>query len=117
MESVKDRFAEACSATDFQAQPGTIGGYKVWGVSDIVKGGREIFDGPYFTEEEARIAADLWKATPDRKCARADPSIHCAAWNPNPNRELDIRRDAVAARTILAELIGAEPPKPNASRA
>ncbi|WP_338487996.1 hypothetical protein VRB78_18745 [Pseudomonas trivialis] len=116
MKSVKDRFAEACSATDFEAHPGTIGGYKVWGVSDIVKGGRKIFDGPYFTEEEARIAADLWKATPERKCARVDVSIHCAAWNPNPNRELDIRKDAVAARTILAELIGAEPHKPTASR-
>ncbi|NNA53217.1 hypothetical protein [Pseudomonas lactis] len=113
----QERFAEACRATDFEDHPGTLGGYKVWGVSDIVKCGREIFDGPYFTEDEARIAADLWKATPERKCARVDVSIHCAAWNPNPNRELDIRRDAVAARTILAELIGAELPKPNASRA
>ncbi|MFP3849219.1 hypothetical protein [Pseudomonas sp. W5-01] len=112
----QEQFAEACKATDFEAHPQTIGGYKVWGVSDIVKGGRVQFDGPYFTEAEASIAAELWAVTSDRRCARAEASIHCAAWNPDPAREIAIRKDAVAARMILAELIGAQIPKPHASR-
>lgn len=29
------------------------------------------------------VAAELWQAVPERKCARAEMSIHCAAWNPN----------------------------------
>ena len=103
-----ERFAEACAATDFAGHPGMIGGYKVWGVTDIVKGGRRQFDGPYFTQAEASIAAELWGVTSDRRCARAEASIHCAAWNPDPAREIAIRKDAVAARMILAELIGAE---------
>jgi len=94
-----------------------VAGYKVWNVSDIVKGGREDFDGPYFTEEEARIAAELWQATPERKCARAEAAFHCAAWNPDPKREKAIREDAMAARIILAELIGSETPKPSAAGA
>ena len=45
--------------------------------------------------------------------SNAEASIHCAAWNPDPVREIAIRKDAVAARMILAELIGAEIPKPH----
>lgn len=74
------------------------------------------FDGPYFTEAEARIAAELWRVTPERRGARAEASIHRAAWNPDPAREIAIRKDAVASRMILAELIGAEIPKPHPSR-
>jgi hypothetical protein len=113
----QDRFAEACKITGFEDHPGMLGGYKVWGVSDIVKGGREQFDGPYFTEEEAKISAELWESVPDRRCARADASIHCAAWNPNPLREKAIRDDAVAARLILAEQLGMEFPKQSAQGA
>lgn len=112
-----ERFAEACKSMDFEEHPTMVAGYKVWNVSDIVKGGREDFDGPYFTEEEARIAAELWQATPERKCARAEVAFHCAAWNPDPKREKAIREDAMAARMILAELIGAETPKPSAAGA
>ncbi|MFK3790130.1 hypothetical protein ACI2KO_07705 [Pseudomonas piscis] len=57
----RERFAEACKITDFEEHPTAVGGYKVWVVSDIVKGGRKDFDGPYFTEEEARIAAEFGK--------------------------------------------------------
>lgn len=106
----RERFAEACKITDFEEHPTVVGGYKVWDVSDIVKGGRKDFDGPYFTEDEARIAAELWQAVPERKCARAEVSIHCAAWNPDPIREKAIREDAMAARMILAEQIGAAVP-------
>jgi hypothetical protein len=115
MTTCQERFVEACKTTDFAAHPGTLGGYKVWGVGDIVKGGRRLFDGPYFTEEEAMISTELWRSVPERKCARAEASIHCAAWNPNPRREIAIRNDAMAARMILAEQIGAEIPKPTAT--
>lgn len=101
---------------DFEAHHQTLDGYKLWAVSDIVKGGRVQFDGPYFTEAEAAIAAELWGVTSDRRCARAEASIHCAAWNPDPAREVAIRKDALASRMILAELIGAEIPKPFALR-
>ncbi|PLU84056.1 hypothetical protein CXG45_28000 [Pseudomonas plecoglossicida] len=115
--SYKDRFSEACKSTDFEEHPTMVAGYKVWNVSDIVKGGRKDFDGPYFTEEEARIAAELWRETPERKCARTEVTFHCAAWNPDPKREKAIREDAKAARMILAELIGADIPKPSAAGA
>ncbi|MBM0142500.1 hypothetical protein ALQ53_200045 [Pseudomonas cannabina] len=112
----QERFTQACQVADFESHPGTLGGYKVWDVTEIVKGAREELDGPYFTEAEAEIAAELWCATPDRRRARARASIHCSAWNPSPAREVAIREDAMAARMILAELIGAEIPKPTASR-
>jgi hypothetical protein len=38
-------------------------------------------------------------------------AFHCAAWNPDPKREKAIREDAMAARMILAELVGADVPK------
>ncbi|HDS1768659.1 hypothetical protein NPS42_23545 [Pseudomonas putida] len=113
----RERFAEACKSTDFEEHPTMVAGYKVWNVSDIVKGGRKDFDGPYFTEEEAKIAEELWQATPERKCARAEVTFHCAAWNPNPLYEKAIREDAMAARMILAELIGADVPKSSAAGA
>ncbi|MGF6590447.1 hypothetical protein [Pseudomonas sp. 2835] len=117
MSAYQDRFTAACMSTDFEGHPTMVAGYKVWNVSDIVKGGRQDFDGPYFTEEEARIATELWQATPERKCARAEVTFHCAAWNPDPRREKAIREDAMAARMILAELIGVEIPKPGAAGA
>ncbi|WP_028699090.1 hypothetical protein [Pseudomonas monteilii] len=113
----RERFAEASKITDFEEHPTMVAGYKVWNVSDIVKGGRKDFDGPYFTEDEARIATELWQATPERKCARAEVTFHCAAWNPDPRREKAIREDAMAARMILAELIGADVPKSSAAGA
>lgn len=117
MANHQERFAEACNTTDFEPEPRSRGGYKVWVVSDIVKGGREGFDGPYFTEEEAKISTELWQRTHERRCAREWLEIHNSFWNPCPAREKAIREDALAARMILAELIGADIPKPHASRA
>lgn len=111
------RFAEACKITDFEPEPRCLGGYRVWVVSDIVKGGREQFDGPYFTEAEAKISTELWQQTPERRCARELVEIHTSAWNPCAARERAIREDAFAARMILAELIGADIPKPRATGA
>lgn len=114
MANHQERFAEACETTDFELHPTTLGGYKVWAVTDIIKGSFEQFDGPYFTEAEASIAAELWRSV--RRCARAGASIHSASWNPDPRREKAIRDEAMATRMILAELIGAEIPKPHPSR-
>ncbi|EGH00961.1 hypothetical protein PSYAE_03142 [Pseudomonas amygdali pv. aesculi str. 0893_23] len=111
----QERFTRACQVADFESHPGTLGGYKVWDV-EVVKGDQGISDGPYFTEAEAEIAAELWCTVSDRRRARARASIHCSAWNPDPARELAIRKDAMAARMILAELIGADIPKPTAPR-
>ncbi|MDB5984757.1 MAG: hypothetical protein JWQ69_5772 [Pseudomonas sp.] len=116
MTTHQERFAEACKTTDFEKRP-ELGGYKVWEVTDIVKGGRQGFDGPYFTEEEATVSAELWQATSERRCARAMPVIYDNAWRPCPVRDQAVKEDAMAARMILAELIGAEIPKPSAAGA
>jgi len=39
-----DRFKAACSVTDFAKAPNTTGGYTVWSVTTIVKGGRSDID-------------------------------------------------------------------------
>lgn len=104
----RERFAEACKVTDFAINPSAVAGYYVWGVDHIVKGGRKEIDGPYYTEDEACIAADLMK--PIEPFARASVSTHCWAWNPDPQREKAIRDDAMASRMMLAMQIGAEVP-------
>lgn len=100
---------------DFIENPQVIGGYHVWYVTTIVKGGREQIDGPYFTEAEALISADLMKTI--YPFARAGSGSHCAAWNPDPRREIAIRDDAMALRMILAMQLGIEIPKQGAERA
>ncbi|MFJ2334768.1 hypothetical protein [Pseudomonas helleri] len=104
----RERFAQACKVTDFAENPNTVAGYYVWGVNDIVKGGRVEIDGPYYTEQEACIAADLLKAI--NPFAKAYVSTHCWGWNPDPLREKAIRDDAMASRMMLAMQIGAEVP-------
>lgn len=108
-----DRFQEACKATDFATDPRTIGGYVVWGVRHLRDGEKTDVDGPFFTEEEARISADLLRGT--FRSARAYQSTHCSAWNPDPGREKAIRDDAMASRMMLAMQIGAEVPTHNAN--
>ncbi len=103
-----ERFAEACKIRDFASDPKMIGRYVVWGVNHIVKGGRYGIDGPYYTEQEAVIAADLLKAI--NPFAREYASTHCSAWNPDLRREKAIRDDAMASRMLLAMQIGAEVP-------
>ncbi|MCQ3001426.1 hypothetical protein NLO98_16880 [Pseudomonas syringae] len=112
MSSYQERFAEACNTADFAPNPRTIGGYDVWGVDDIAKGGRVQIDGPYFTPAEAEIAADLLK--PLFPFARAFVAVHCWAWNPDPRREKAIRDDAMASRMMLAEQLGVDIPKQGA---
>lgn len=102
------RFAEACKATDFTTDPGTIGGYVVWTVQHVRDGERVEIEGPFFTEEEARISAELMRI--EYRGARAYQSTHCSAWNPDVKREIAIRNDAMAARMMLAMQIGAAVP-------
>jgi len=103
------RFAEACKDTDFTTDPGTIGGYIVWTVEHVRDGQRVEIEGPFFTEEEARISAELMSI--EYRGARAYKSTHCSAWNPDVKREIAIRNDAMAARMILAGQLGMEIPK------
>ena len=102
----RDRFEEACKATDFTTDPRTIGGYVVWGVRHLRDGEKTDIDGPFFTEEEAQISADLLREK--FRSARAYQLIHCSAWNPDPGREKAIRDDAMASRMMLAMQVGAD---------
>ncbi|MGV6954716.1 hypothetical protein [Pseudomonas chlororaphis] len=109
------RFAEACKTKDFATDPGTIGGYVVWTVQRMRDGERVEVEGPFFTEDEARISAELMRI--EYRGARAYQSTHCSAWNPDVNREIAIREDAMAARMILAAQLGMEIPKHSAQGA
>lgn len=111
----QERFTGACTALDFAENPRTIGGYDVWGVDDIAKGGRVQVEGPYFTQAEAEIAANRLK--PLFPFARAFVAVHCSAWNPDPRREKAVRDDAIASRMMLAEQIGADIPRQGATSA
>ncbi|MQT30652.1 hypothetical protein [Pseudomonas helleri] len=102
----RERFAEACKVTDFAVAPNMTAGYLVWEVQHVRDGQKVTIDGPFFTEDEGRISADLLRGT--FRGARAYQSIHCWAWNPDPRREKAIRDDAMASRMMLAMQIGAE---------
>lgn len=108
MNSQQERFTEACKIADFAPYDSMIGGYFVWDVQRVSNGQKVTIDGPFYTEDEARISADLLRGT--FRGARASQSIHCWAWNPDPRREKAIREDAMASRMMLAMQIGAEVP-------
>lgn len=110
-----DRFKAACSVTDFAKAPNTTGGFTVWSVTTIVKGGRGDIDGPYFTAEEAAISAEL--LTSIDKFAKPQASTHCSVWNPDPRREKAIRDDARASRMLLAMQLGTQIPNHGADSA
>lgn len=107
----KERFAEACKAADFASDIRMVGGYLVWDVQYVQEGQKVVIDGPYFTEDEARISADLLRGT--FRGARAYQATHCWAWNPDFGREKAIRDDAMASRMMLAMQIGVEVPTHN----
>ena len=109
------RFAEACKTTDFISDTRMIGGYVVWNVQHLRDGEKVEIEGPFFTEEEARISAELMRI--EYRGARAYQSTHCSAWNPDVNREVAIRNDAMAARMILAGQLGMEIPQHSAQDA
>lgn len=100
MTTFQERFTEACKATDFADNSKAISGYDVWDVRCVRDGKHVDIDGPFFTEDEARISADLLRGT--FRGARAYSSCHCAAWNPDPKREQLIRDQARMSRALLA---------------
>ncbi len=106
----RDRFVEACQVLDFAPNALSVGCYDVWSVQQVRDGQRVTVDGPYFTEQEARISADLIRSL--FRGARASLSSHSWAWNPDPRREKAIRDDALASRMMLAQQLGCEVPGP-----
>lgn len=105
----QERFTEACNAKDFAIDERTNGGYTVWEVRHIRGGQKVTIDGPFFTEDEARVSADLLRGT--FRGARAYQSIHCSAWNPDPIREKAIRERAGLSRVALARQLGVDAPE------
>lgn len=100
-----NRFKDACKVTEFADNTKVISGYDVWAVRCVRDGQHVDIDGPYFTEEEAAISAELLRGT--FRGARAYSSCHCAAWNPDLAREQLIRDQAHASRSLLAIRLGA----------
>lgn len=108
MSTFQHRLNEACKVADFADCPVSIGGYEVWVVLHVRDGQKVTIDGPFFTEDEARISADLLRGT--FRGARAYKAVHCSIWNPDPRREKAIRNDAMASRMMLAMQIRADVP-------
>ena len=60
----QERFTEACSTQKFKPYEliqGPDAGYLVWEVQHVRNGQQVTIDGPYFTEKEARVSADLMR--------------------------------------------------------
>lgn len=106
MSAYQDRFSAACKVIDFAANAKAISGYDVWAVRCVRDGQNVDIDGPFFTEEEATISADLLRGT--FRGARAYFACHCAAWNPAPEREVLIRNQARMTRSLLAIRLGVQ---------
>ena len=115
MTTYQERFTEARKTTDFANHNKMVGGYVVWDVQHTRDGQKVVIDGPFFTEDEAQVSADLLRDT--FRGARAHQAIHCSAWNPNPLREKAIRDDAMASRMILAMQLRVDVPTDSATGA
>ena len=114
MESVKERFAEASKIGNFQSHPlsqGPDSGYLVWDVKCVRDGEKVTIDGPYLTEEEARISADLLRGT--FRGARAYQAIYDRIWNYTPQREQLTLDQALMSRSLLAIRLGVPAPASN----
>lgn len=112
--SYKDRFSEACKTGDFAVNPIAVSGYDVWNVQCVQRGRHVDIDGPFFTEDEARISADLLRGS--YRGVKAASTCHCAAWNPDPGRERAIRIQALQCREMLARRLGVHLPMPQEVR-
>jgi len=108
--SYKDQFSEACKIADFAANPIAISGYDAWSVQCVQSGRHVDIDGPFFTEDEARISADLLRGS--YRGVKAVSACHCAAWNPDPAREKAIRIQGLQSREMLARRLGICLPMP-----
>lgn len=107
--SFKDRFEAACQAADFTPHDNRPC-YCLWDVQHVKSGQRVKVDGVFFTEEEARISADLLKGTLGG--TRACMSVYAPNWNPDPQREAAIRLEALQSREMLARRLGVHLPMP-----
>ncbi|ANC01383.1 hypothetical protein AB688_04260 [Pseudomonas putida] len=107
--SFQDRFRVACQVTEFTLhQDGPC--YCLWDVQHVKQGQHMKVDGVFFTEEEARISADLLKGTLGG--TRAYMSVYAPNWNPDPRREASIRLEALQCREMLARRLGVHLPMP-----
>lgn len=115
MTTYQQRFAEACKTTCFASYPlkqGPDSGYVVWDVQHVRDGQKVTIDGPFFTEDEARVSADLLRGT--FRSARAYQGIHDRIWNYDPRYEQVTTDQARMSRTLLAIRLGVSVPDSSA---
>nr|WP_178124807.1 hypothetical protein [Pseudomonas sp. Fl4BN1] len=87
---------------------GPDAGYLVWEVQHPRDGQKVVIDGPFFTEDEARVSADLLRGT--FRGARAYQVIYDRVWNYDPRRERVTFDQARMSRSLLAIRLGLEAP-------
>ncbi|AKV06151.1 hypothetical protein B723_06990 [Pseudomonas fluorescens NCIMB 11764] len=107
----EERFAEACKTDSFESYPlkqGPDSGYLVWDVQHVRDGQKVAIDGPFFTEEEARVSADLLRGT--FRGARAYKTIRDRIWNYDPRNEQVTFDQARMSRSLLAIRLGVKAP-------
>ncbi|MDF3188775.1 hypothetical protein [Pseudomonas paracarnis] len=109
--SYQERFTEACNTLKFKPYEliqGPDAGYLVWEVQHVRNGQQVTIDGPYFTEEEARVSADLMRGT--FRGARASETIYNRVWNYDPRQEQLTIAHAHMSRAVLAIRLGLPTP-------
>lgn len=114
MTTYLERFAEACKTTQFQSHhmaKGPESGYLAWDVRHVRDGEKVTIDGPFITEEEARVSADLLRGT--FRGARAYQAIYDRIWNYDPEREQLQIDQALMSRDLLAIRLGVTVPTPS----
>lgn len=107
----RERFTDACNTQKFKPYEliqGPNAGYLVWEVQHVRNGQQVTIDGPYFTEEEARVSADLLRGT--FRGARASGSIYNRVWNYDPRQEQLTIDQAHMSRAVLAIRLGLSAP-------
>ncbi|CAM2842129.1 hypothetical protein [Pseudomonas fluorescens] len=114
MTTYQERFTEACKTQRFQSHEliqGPDAGYLVWEVQHPSNGQKVVIDGPFFTEEEARVSADLMRGT--FRGARASEAIYNRVWNYDPRQEQLTIDQAHMSRAVLAIRLGLPAPSTN----
>ncbi|WP_449103212.1 hypothetical protein [Pseudomonas veronii] len=110
----QERFTDACSTQKFKPYEliqGPEAGYTVWEVQHVSGGQQVTIDGPFFTEEEARVSADLLRGT--FRGARAREAIYSRVWNYDPRQEQLTIDQACMSRAVLAIRLGLPAPSTN----
>lgn len=118
MTTYQERFAEACKTTRFAPytlKQGPDSGYVVWDVQHVRDGQKVTIDGPFFTEDEARVSADLLRGT--FRGARAYQGIYDRFWNYDPRHEQVTVDQARMSRSLLAIRLGVSVPNKSAEGA